>query len=107
METKTSNTYVLTFEDLKRQFPDIKGDLVELSVDEKNKTIVVDTKTAHYEDKDVVIHKENIIVTKNIFRIKDKATNIIAEGANETEARDKLQELISKSKEAIQNGINK
>ena len=98
MKIKTSNTYVLTFEDLKRQFPDIDGDLVEISIDEKNNTVVLDTKIAYYEDNDIVIHKEVISIFKDVYRIRDKKTNTMAEGSTEQEAKDKLAETLKQRK---------
>ena len=98
MEIKTSNTYILTFEDLKRQFPDIDGDLVEISIDEKKNSIVVDTMSVYYEDSGVVINKEVVSSFKDVYRIRDKKTNAMAEGSTEQEARDKLVETLKQGK---------
>lgn len=104
MEIKTSNKYVISFRDLKEKFPEIKGDLIEMTFDEKNRSLIVDTTSACFEDSKVIIHKEYTTIVKEVFRIKDKETNIIAEGASEKEARDKLQELMVAPKEGTQNG---
>lgn len=98
MKTTTFNTYVITFRDLREKFLEIKGDLVEMSFDDKNQSLVLDTTSAHYEDNQIIIHKEVVSTFKEIYRIKDKETNIIAEGPTEQEAKENLAKLLNQEK---------
>lgn len=97
MEAKISNTYTITFRDLKDKFPEIKGDLVEMSLNEKSQSLIIDTTSAYYEDSKVVIHKEVVSILKDVYRIRDKGTNMVAEGSTEQEAKDRLAEIFKQS----------
>lgn len=99
MEAKTKNTYRISFKDLKEEFPSIKGDLEEMSVDEKTQEVVVDTITAFFEDEKIVIHKTIEVTSKPVFTVRDKNTGATASGATQQEAQELLNKLLNAQQE--------
>ena len=96
MEIKTLSTYIINFEDLKKKFPEIKGSISEINVNDKARSIEIDTIESVYEDDKIVINKEVVMIPKDRYIAKNKSTNLIAEGGTEEEAKNKLNEMINK-----------